>query len=93
MYARLAYIRLRAALFDDAGSLFQKSKLDPRFMISLFPKYAGRSIPDDQELVIWRGLLDDLTAVRSIEEIGKSPAIRRRSCGAGDNLVREVRIY
>lgn len=72
MYARLAYIRMRAALFDDAGSLFQKSKLDPRFVVSLFPKYAGRSIPDGQELVIWRGLLHDLNEVRTIEEIGTS---------------------
>jgi hypothetical protein len=71
MYARLAYVRLRAALFDDAGSLFQKSKLDPRFVVALFPKYAGRSIPDDQELAIWRGLLGDSTEVKSIDEIGK----------------------
>ncbi|KAI5454223.1 hypothetical protein NCC49_004285 [Naganishia albida] len=72
MYARLAYIRLRAALFDDAGSLFQKSKLDPRFVVALFPKYAGLSIPDDQELVIWRGLLDDLKQVKSVDEIVKN---------------------
>lgn len=90
MYARLAYIRLRAALFDDAGSLFQKSKLDPRFVVSLFPKYAGRSIPDDQELVIWRGLLHDLTEVRSIDEIGKSIALVLRGCSADVNLIRDV---
>lgn len=71
MYARLAYKRLQAALFDDAGSLFQKSKIDPRFVISLFPRFVGNSIPQDQELVIWRGLVSSLDEIGTIDEIGK----------------------
>jgi hypothetical protein len=71
MYARLAYVRLRAALFDDAGSLFQKSKLDPRFVVSLFPKYVGKSIPRDQEMAVWQGLLGDLNVSANIDDIGE----------------------
>jgi hypothetical protein len=71
MYARLAYVRLRAALFDDAGSLFQKSKLDPRLVVCLFPKYVGKSIPRDQEMAVWQGLLGDLNVSANIDDIGK----------------------
>jgi hypothetical protein len=71
IYARLAYRRLQAALFDDAGSLFQKSKIDPRFVISLFPKYVGNSIPQDQELAIWQGLTPSLDETTTIEAIGQ----------------------
>lgn len=74
MYARLAYARLRSALFDDAGSLFQKSKLDPRFILCLFPKYVGKSIPRDQELAIWQGLAADLDTTVNIDSIGENPS-------------------
>ncbi|KAJ9103368.1 hypothetical protein QFC19_004467 [Naganishia cerealis] len=71
LYARLAYTRLRAALFDDAGSLFQKSKIDPRFVICLFPKYVGDSIHQEQEVAIWHGLVHDLDETSTIDDIGK----------------------
>lgn len=74
MYARLAYARLRSALFDDAGSLFQKSKLDPRFILCLFPKYVGKSIPRDQELAVWQGLLADLDTTVNMDDIGEDPS-------------------
>jgi hypothetical protein len=40
-------------------------------VISLFPKYVGNSIPQDQELAIWQGLTPSLDETTTIEAIGQ----------------------
>jgi hypothetical protein len=71
MYSRIAYSNYSKALFEDAGSYFQKSKLDPRFVIRLFHEYIGSSIAPEDEAVAWVGIESDIRMAEDSRSIGE----------------------
>lgn len=71
MYCRIAYQNYSKALFEDAGSYFQKSKIDPRFVIRLLSEHVGKSIGPDDEAVIWQGAEADSKSAEDSGSIGK----------------------
>jgi hypothetical protein len=71
MYSRIAYSNYSKALFEDAGSYFQKSKLDPRFAIRLFTEYVGLSIAPEDEANAWAGIESDIRMAEDSRSIGE----------------------
>lgn len=71
MYCRIAYHNYSKALFEDAGSYFQKSKIDPRFVIRLLSRHIGKSIALEDEATIWHGAEPDSTSAEDSGSIGR----------------------
>jgi hypothetical protein len=71
MYCRIAYQNYSKALFEDAGSYFQKSKIDPRFVIRLLSEHVGKSISPDDEAIIWQGAEADSASAEDSGSIGE----------------------
>jgi hypothetical protein len=86
MYTRLAFHNYSKALFEDAGSYFQKSKIDPRFVIRLFTDYIGQSIGTDDEAIISAGLEVDVKSAEDSRSIGEQFCIWADHSSTHDSL-------
>jgi len=75
MYCRIAYQNYSKALFEDAGSYFQKSKIDPRFVIRLLSQHVGNSITPEDEAIIWQGAERDSISAEESQSIGELPGL------------------
>jgi hypothetical protein len=75
MYSRIAYQNHGKALFEDAGSYFHKSKIDPRHVVRLLSDHVGRSIARSDEAPLWEGAERDSEQAEDMAAIGKSTNI------------------
>lgn len=68
VWTRLALAYFADAMFDEAGQLFLKAKVDPRVVIRLFP-----GLVESGELTVWQGFAKDAVETPNVEE-----AVERR---------------
>lgn len=71
MYARIAYRNLNRTLIEEAGNYFQRSKIDPRFVVKLLGSHVRNSIGWQDEAQAWSGLMKDVEKAKDIKDISK----------------------
>ncbi len=58
-------------MFEKAGDYFLRGKIDPRLLVRLYTTFRGKIIGSAEEVEVYEGLKDVLSAMRSVEEISK----------------------